>query len=371
MSSPTDFDRDSVRIHAPSQKRRAAIDESFFEAEEKYQATVNESFFKAEGNHRATINESFFEAEGSGAGGKRPVYRTFSEHTSTHPDFPPSRVFTDADPFVTSSEKNSLKGKHLKEEAFNEETPLIQNNELGDRRPDEHITWKRETKDIGRDTLPLILSALLECSLSTASIIAVGRLGTIELGAASVASMLANFTGYMIYYGLTSALDTLCVREFDNGMHHLVSVHFQRMLYLLLMATVPIIVLWSFAEQILPRILSDKEVAILAGRYLRIIAWGTPGFALFESGKRYIQAQGVYSASPYVLGLCAPVNAFLNWLLVWVCHVVNCRVLFCGYTNYILLEMRIGVRWRSYCFDNYRLVTSMHTLFIRLLWISR
>lgn len=319
MSSPTDFDRDSVRIHAPSHKYRAAIDESFFEAEEKHEATINESFFKTQGNHGATINESFFEAEGSGAGGKRPVYRTFSEHTSTHPDFPPSRVFTDADPFVTSSEKNSLKGKHLKEEAFNEETPLIQNNEPEDRRPDEHITWKRETKDIGRDTLPLILSALLECSLSTASIIAVGRLGTIELGAASVASMLANFTGYMIYYGLTSALDTLCVREFDNGMHHLVSVHFQRMLYLLLIVTVPIIVLWSFAEQILPRVLSDKEVASLAGRYLRIIAWGTPGFALFESGKRYIQAQGVYSASPYVLGVCAPVNAFLNWLLVWKC----------------------------------------------------
>ena len=320
MSSPTDFDRDSVRIHAPSRHNRAPIDESFFEAECNHRTTNNENFFESEENRRTTTNESFFKAEGSGAGGKRPVYRTFSENTSTHPDFPISRVFTDADPFVISSEKSFSKGKCPKEEISNEETPLIPNNGSGDRRPDEHVSWKRETQDIGRDTLPLILAALLECSLSTASIIAVGRLGTIELGAASVASMLANFTGYMIYYGLTSALDILCVREFDNGMHHLVSVHFQRMLYLLLIVTVPIIVLWSFAEQILPRILSDKEVAILAGRYLRIIAWGTPGFALFESGKRYIQAQGLYSASPYVLGICAPVNALLNWILVWVCH---------------------------------------------------
>lgn len=44
-----------------------------------------------------------------------------------------------------------------------------------------------------------------------------------------------------------------------------------------------------------------------------------PGYALFESGKRYLQAQGLFKAATYVLLICAPVNALLNWLLVWVC----------------------------------------------------
>ncbi len=63
----------------------------------------------------------------------------------------------------------------------------------------------------------------------------------------------------------------------------------------------------------------EKDVAVLAGRYLRIVLIGAPGYATFESGKRYLQAQGLFSASLYVLLICAPLNAFMNWLFVWVC----------------------------------------------------
>lgn len=296
MSSPTDFDRDSVRIHTPSKKGHTALD------------------------------ESFFHAEGSGAGGKRRVNQIFDEYT--HTSNSSSNIYNNTDSGTFRSEKSLPKSKKMIDQIFNEETPLMQNDVPSeDGMPDDQITWKGEIKSIVRDTSPLILSALLECSLSTASIIAVGRLGTIELGAASIASMLANFTGYMIYHGLATALDTLCVQEFDTGMHHLVSIHFQRMAYLLLIVTVPIIVLWSFAEQILPHILSNEETAILAGQYLRIVAWGAPGYAMFEAGKRYIQAQGVYSASSYVLSVCAPLNAFLNWFLIWVCPSgPSCRI---------------------------------------------
>lgn len=66
------------------------------------------------------------------------------------------------------------------------------------------------------------------------------------------------------------------------------------------------------------KVVPEPRIAILAGQYLRILLIGAPGYACFESGKRYLQAQGLFSASLYVLLICAPVNAFLNWLLVWV-----------------------------------------------------
>lgn len=280
------------------------------------------------------IDETFFHAEGSGAGGKRRVDHTFNEYTITT-NSSSNLVYGLSDAGgIFCSEKSPPKVKQSTDQIFNETTPLIHNDSLGDDLLDDdgdsdgngngegnvdEVSWRGESKCLIRDTSPLALSALLECSLSTVSIIAVGRLGTVQLGAASMASMLANFTGYMIYHGLAAALDTLCMQEFDTGMLHLVAIHFQRMVYLLLIITVPIIVLWSYAEQILPNILSNEETAILAGRYLRIVAWGTPGYALFEAAKRYIQAQGVYSASSYVLSVCAPINAFLNWFLVWVC----------------------------------------------------
>ncbi|KAI5307323.1 hypothetical protein KEM56_007589 [Ascosphaera pollenicola] len=60
-----------------------------------------------------------------------------------------------------------------------------------------------------------------------------------------------------------------------------------------------------------------KTYLKMAGRYLRVVVLGTPGFALFESAKRFVQAQGLFHASMYVLLICAPLNGLLNYLFVW------------------------------------------------------
>lgn len=50
-------------------------------------------------------------------------------------------------------------------------------------------TWQREAKVIGRYSAPLVLTFLLQYSLTVASIFTVGHLGKIELGAVSLASV--------------------------------------------------------------------------------------------------------------------------------------------------------------------------------------
>jgi hypothetical protein len=91
-----------------------------------------------------------------------------------------------------------------------------------------------------------------------------------------------------------------------------------RMIYFLLVVTIPIATLWYYSEHILAKIVPEKRVAEMAGLYLKVALLGLPGYACFESGKRYLQAQGVFSASLYVLIICAPLNAFMNWFFVWV-----------------------------------------------------
>jgi MATE family multidrug resistance protein len=57
-------------------------------------------------------------------------------------------------------------------------------------------TWQRETKVLARNAAPLILTFLLQYSLTVASIFAIGHLGSMELGAVSLASsklILAHF----------------------------------------------------------------------------------------------------------------------------------------------------------------------------------
>lgn len=190
-------------------------------------------------------------------------------------------------------------------------------------------TWQREAKVLGRYSGPLVLTFLLQYSLTVASIFTVGHIGKVELAAVSLASMTANITGYAVYQGLATSLDTLCAQAYGSGRKKLVGLQTQRMVYFLWTITIPIGVIWLCAEEILVKMVPEKDVAILAGQYLRIVLIGAPGYATFESAKRYLQAQGLFYASLYVLLICAPLNALMNWLFVWVClqHHFICSII--------------------------------------------
>ena len=105
-------------------------------------------------------------------------------------------------------------------------------------------TWQREAKVLSRYSAPLIMTFLLQYSLTVASIFTVGHLGKVELGAVSLASMTANITGYAIYQGLATSLDTLCAQAYGSGKKKLVGLQMQRMVYFLCTITIPIGIIW-------------------------------------------------------------------------------------------------------------------------------
>lgn len=191
-----------------------------------------------------------------------------------------------------------------------------------------NTTWRREARVIGRYSLPLMVTFLLQYSLTVASIFTIGHLGKEELGAVSLASMTVSITGNAVYSGLATSLDTLCAQAYGSGKRKLVGLQMLRMVYFLWVVTVPIAVLWYYSEYILAKIVPEKRVAEMAGLYLKVALLGAPGFACFESGKRYLQAQGVFSASLWVLLVCAPLNAFMNWFFVWV-RLLHTTLSFC------------------------------------------
>lgn len=178
-------------------------------------------------------------------------------------------------------------------------------------------TWRREAKVLVRYSAPLMLTFILQNSLTLTSVFTVGHIGKIELGAVSLGSMTANITGYAVYHGLATSLDTLCAQAYGSGRKKLVGLQLQRMVFFLWAITIPIAAVWLAGSRILGAIVPEKETAELAGLYLKVLVFGAPGYALFESAKRYVQAQGLFRPTMYVLLICAPLNVFLHWLLVW------------------------------------------------------
>lgn len=130
--------------------------------------------------------------------------------------------------------------------------------------------------------------------------------------------MTANITGYAVYQGLATSLDTLAAQAYGSGRKKLVGLQLQRMIYFLWAITIPVGTIWACSTMFLEAIVPDRETARLAGMYLRILTLGAPGYAAFESGKRFVQAQGLFSATLYCLLVCAPLNAIMNYGFVWV-----------------------------------------------------
>ncbi|KAJ6444481.1 Multi antimicrobial extrusion protein [Purpureocillium lavendulum] len=178
-------------------------------------------------------------------------------------------------------------------------------------------TWQRETKTIVSYSAPLIATFFLQYSINVASIFAVGRIGKVELGAVSLANMSSAVTCLAPFQGLATSLDTLCAQAYGSGHKHLVGLQCQRMATFLLCLSAPVAVLWLFSEGILVYIVPDPESARLSSLYLKVMIFGIPGIVLFETGKRFLQAQGLFRATTYILLAAAPINIFINWLLVW------------------------------------------------------
>lgn len=180
--------------------------------------------------------------------------------------------------------------------------------------------FKTETRVLFRYSGPLIVTFLLQYSLTVASVFSVGRLGSVALAAVSLSSMTANISGYAIIQGVSTCLDTLCAQAYGREDYHSVGLHFIRCNYFLFLLYIPVFLLWVFGAHpiLLFLVGSDKqELVKLAADYLRVLSLGVPGFILFENSKHFLQSQGVFHASTYVLLVCAPLNAFLNYLLVW------------------------------------------------------
>lgn len=178
-------------------------------------------------------------------------------------------------------------------------------------------TTKIETKALIKAAVPLVATFVLQNSLSTVSVFTVGHLGAAELAAVSMGAMTANITGYATIQGIATSLDTLCPQAFGAGNYKLVGTYMQRCIAIIFLVMTPILASWVFwGDGLLSLVVPDPATAHLAGVYLRDVAPGVPAYILFECGKRYLQAQGIYHVLTLCLLVAAPLNLVMNIMLV-------------------------------------------------------
>ncbi|KAF9529009.1 MOP flippase [Crepidotus variabilis] len=187
----------------------------------------------------------------------------------------------------------------------------------------------KDSVSLFHDSLPVILSYILQNSIQTTSVIVAGRLGPNELSVAAFSMMFVFVTGECtsgcVALGGTTALDTLGSQAFTGGSRKTdLSVHFQRCVLVLWVLLLPISLLWAFAEPVLLAFGQSEKLSREAQDFLRVMIFGMPGYVGFESLKKYLQCQGILDAATSVLIVVFPLNLGLNVLLV---HYTSLRIL--------------------------------------------
>lgn len=175
----------------------------------------------------------------------------------------------------------------------------------------------QEIQTLCKNNAPLIVAYLLQYGFSLITISAVGHLGTAKLAAVALTLMTANITGYAVYAGLATSPNTLCAQACGAGRLDLVGLHVQRMVCLQLLVTIPIGAVWASSPQLLAIVVPELDLARMAGKFLRVLLFGSPGYALFEAGKRFVQAQGLFHGPLLVMLIGLPMDILLNWLFVF------------------------------------------------------
>ncbi|KAI1343476.1 MATE efflux family protein [Xylariaceae sp. FL0016] len=193
-----------------------------------------------------------------------------------------------------------------------EASPLLPNLESPKSLADD--SWWAEVWLLSQYSIPLIFTYLLQYSSSIITTFVAGHLSADDLAAASIGMTTMTIIGYSAFEGMATALDTLCAQAYGSGNLAGVGLHVQRMSLFMTLAMVPIALSWLLSPWWLSLFVKQQSLSVLAGAFLRVSIAGLPGYAFFEAGKRFLQAQGDFSAAMVVLVICTPVNVFLSWL---------------------------------------------------------
>lgn len=179
------------------------------------------------------------------------------------------------------------------------------------------ISLCTEMAVLGRLAGPMSATMVLQQLGQQVTIMFVGQLGAVELGAVVLAQMWANVSGMSIISGGMTGLDTLAAQAFGSKQYHLCGVLLQRAIVISVMLCVPIFFLWWFATGPVLVMLSAAPATVdLAVLYIRLyLGYFFPSIA-YRCVTSYLRVQGIIHPATIASGICAVSQIPISWWLI-------------------------------------------------------
>ncbi|QCD92269.1 solute carrier family 13 [Vigna unguiculata] len=164
---------------------------------------------------------------------------------------------------------------------------------------------------------PLITVTLLNFGLNLISVMFVGHLGELALSGASMATSFASVTGFSLLQGMASALDTFCGQSYGAKQYHMLGIHMQRAMLILMTVSIPLAVIWANTRSILIFFGQDPEIAAAAGSYAKFMLPTVFAYGLLQCLNRFLQTQNIVYPMMCSSGITTLLHVLTCWILVF------------------------------------------------------
>ena len=163
---------------------------------------------------------------------------------------------------------------------------------------------------------PLAAANLAQMAMGFTNTVIVGSLGSAALAAAGLGASL-YFTIAMVCSGILTAVAPLAAHAIGAREDRRAGRVAGAGMVLAALLTVPVVSALLLANRLLVRLGYEPALAAEIGRFLGAIAWAAPGFLGFAVLRSFLVAASHSRTVMIALILCIPMNAGLNWILVF------------------------------------------------------
>ncbi|TQD83406.1 hypothetical protein C1H46_031051 [Malus baccata] len=122
-----------------------------------------------------------------------------------------------------------------------------------------------ELRELWGMAFPITVMNCLVFIRVAVSVLFLGRLGSLELAGGALSLGFTNITGYSVLVGLASNLEPVCSQAYGNKNYDLLSLSLKRMVLILLLAVIPISILWINLQPIMV-FMGTEDSLIFAAR---------------------------------------------------------------------------------------------------------
>ncbi|PKA56500.1 MATE efflux family protein DTX1 [Apostasia shenzhenica] len=117
--------------------------------------------------------------------------------------------------------------------------------------------------------------------------------------------------------GMASALETLCGQSYGAKQHHMLGIHLQRAMFVLVIVCIPVSIIWANTGQILMALGQDKDISIEAGLYAKWLIPALFAYGPLQCNIRFLQTQNTVIPMLVTSSVTTLFHLLVCWLLVF------------------------------------------------------